>query len=689
MGTSSKSAEKTKEIETDSSNMGTYINLKSVDPEDIMPWVSPDLNSMKSAWNDPERSSNKPSLAIIVIGGPKNSWIFDRAIDLTIPENVVILYFVLSEKHIPASFVTLFKNHIIESDRPEERRIFFNLSQNNSDYLSEKDPCSYASSFCSSLTSPSEKPYLHDTVFYLITHLNDYASVATHLQPKIPKFNAARPFQLYMEVPSASPLELHQLILGYHAPYSGLIDSTMLKIIQILGNLDDKTVFCAGKFCSTMNLNYLPFGSLLLFNMLIRSSVLVRASEDFEKMVFQKSQKQRICHVLNRQAVDSALKQSHVKEIVNPVLSFPTFLPEYSQGPLSLANSISLQKSHSHDSRPLKRSRSSSDPSESIEYQKQLQKKIKRESFEKKLKEFMRKNQAILEKEACALSDSALTKTPTFRTDLVTDKIMPSPDVIIAKSYVSRLCEFISLHFPDETTPVYSYIEQEVTDDADLLSNLISSNKKSDQSLSSKNAVQYRGRVSVVGQIIESSRAFNRKKDAEEDVARLACDYMQAYWNAALVSDGLTDRLGTFLGDGKQKPEAEQGVQCGSSSGPSVELAEEADSKKESSSLNIELLKNLYSSATQIVYEYCQKAELDPPIFTFESIQSNEISKLSKKPRSLFQCELSIEEKCKFKSRKAHIKKPDAKGDVSVVFVKHINGLLNSKGLQFNINDLE
>lgn len=77
-----------------------------------------------------------------------------------------------------------------------------------------------------------------------------------------------------------SDLPNHFLSLLNFNSYGQLFNSTLNRTIEMLFTLEDKTIFKASSFQSTFSLDYLPFCSSLIFNILIRQGILEFKNHD-------------------------------------------------------------------------------------------------------------------------------------------------------------------------------------------------------------------------------------------------------------------------------------------------------------------------------------------------------------------------------------------------------------------------
>ncbi|KAI9197467.1 uncharacterized protein BJ171DRAFT_602098 [Polychytrium aggregatum] len=102
-----------------------------------------------------------------------------------------------------------------------------------------------------------------------------------------------------------------------------------------------------------------------------------------------------------------------------------------------------------------------------------------------------------------------------------------------SSSFKTKLLEFMSVHYPNEDPPRYELVP-------------------SDSSLLSWSAVPrtlYRCSIVVIDQHIENARAFETVIEAEEDASRLACQFMQVFFEAAKRTRNLRGTLEDFFKD--------------------------------------------------------------------------------------------------------------------------------------------
>ena len=333
--------------------------------------------------------------------------------------------------------------------------------------------------------------------FYFIFHLSDYDIATQTLAPLLPILT--QPTQLLCFNPLQAPLDLHQIILHHLQPHQQLIQDTTRKIIKILAKLDDRTVFCAGKFRDTMSLQYLPFSAVTIFNIVIRDGILKRADMEFEEQVKREKKRDRVCHLLDRSIVD-AIRPSMMSPVegapdilVSPGVPFQPIQINWSAPPTQQPWIQPIQQAQQPFAQPMDK---------------------KKLLFEQKLREFRATSGASRTTDHETPSDSTLTNRP--------------------QSQWMQLLQLVSSNFSDHEQPRIEYDECIRVEETSSLSLLF-------QHSTSPSSQLYRARIQVIGDVISGGRFLETREEALEDAARLANDFIQAYIDASNKTDTSTE----------------------------------------------------------------------------------------------------------------------------------------------------
>ena len=192
-------------------------------------------------------------------------------------------------------------------------------------------------------------------------------------------------------------------------------------------------------------------------------------------------------------------------------------------------------------------------------------------------------------------------------------------------SYQDRLLQFMLDHYPEEPQPVYQVSEESSlfpTEDA---------------------SSQYRARVTLVDdQDLESSSTFPSEEEAKEDVARLSCEYLLAYWTAARDSMQLKgQQLSRFLqdeDDAAVTPTEEKEQQFSTNATATMDSSPGEDGEVVTDDITTTTMTNApdriatpsaaamdtdKSITTSLVFEYFQKSRVAAPEFQFSSPTPN------------------------------------------------------------------
>ncbi|KAJ3085548.1 hypothetical protein HK102_014066, partial [Quaeritorhiza haematococci] len=240
-------------------------------------------------------------------------------------------------------------------------------------------------------------------------------------------------------------------------------------------------------------------------------------------------------------------------------------------------------------------------------------------------------------------------------------------------SWLYRLTEFSRIHYPEEPLPLCAPVKVYDTNNPDHNSKVVG----------------YRAQLKVVDFHFETSRIHRNPTEASEDVARLASQFMLAYWEAARDTERLRGQLSSLFEneeDGeilepdpgmwmveipKQLPEGDATTQSQQPSGtipnnnPHAAVAMLASGGVGSSSTSTNL-SSLVGSASgksrmyvQLLHTWCQKNGVAPH-YEFSD------------GRASYGAVLKIKDQV-FKSTKVHSKKADAKEDVAEVACAALN----------------
>lgn len=188
-------------------------------------------------------------------------------------------------------------------------------------------------------------------------------------------------------------------------------------------------------------------------------------------------------------------------------------------------------------------------------------------------------------------------------------------------TFQDRLAAFMARHYADSPAPVYTCIPE--THSTTFLDSIIMEDGNGENGADvpsnptedvSRNC--YRARVQLMDdQVLESGKAHPSEHEAREDVARMACEFMQTYWESALQTeridaDGVLDG---FLQEGNNGSDAKKIVASNGTEEPEETGELDYDDAVPTMMTTSEPTTNSGTDAVTLLADYLQKARAAAP----------------------------------------------------------------------------